>query len=334
METYKMIKSFVALLAIGATANAAAADVSIYGSIDGGLRNMTNVDAAGNSRLSMNSPGIFKSSRFGFLGKEDLGNGMNAHMNLESRYKASTGEQVGVLFNVVSSVGVGGAWGTVDLGKQFTLAFKTISAYDTFGIRYTGIVHAINATMGVSDNNSIQYTGGAGPYVVRLMYGAGEQAGSTRNGATYAAAMSYREGAFSYGGAYTHKTSVTGLDTSHYTLGGAYLFGKARASAGYARQSDEVAGRADTVTKYSWAGLAYNVTAPLQLIGAYYLTTKDQALAPQYSRKGTYILSATYALSKRTNLYAEVDRNKYTGSFITTGHSGQTGVSAGVNHDF
>jgi hypothetical protein len=29
-----------------------------------------------------------------------------------------------------------------------------------------------------------------------------------------------------------------------------------------------------------------------------------------------------------------VDRNKYTGSFITVGHSGQTGVSAGVNHDF
>jgi predicted porin len=329
-----MKKSFVALLAIGAAANAAATDVKIYGSIDGGLRNLTNVDAAGNSRLSMNSPGIFKSSRFGFLGKEDLGDGLNAHMNLENRFKPGTGEQVGVLFNVESSVGVGGKWGSVDIGKQFTVAFRTIAAYDTFGIRYTGIVNAINATLGVSQNNAVQYTGNFGPYLVRVMYGAGEQAGSTRNGATYAAGMNYRQGPLSYGGAYTRKTSVDGLDTDHYTLGGAYVFGAARASAGYARQADQVLGRSDTVTKYSWAGLQYNVTAPLQLIGAYYLTTKDQALAPQRGRKGTYILSATYDLSKRTKLYAEVDRNKYAGSLIAFGQAGQTGVSAGVNMDF
>jgi predicted porin len=329
-----MKKSFLALIAIGAAANAASADVKIYGSIDGGLRNLTNADAAGDSLLSMSSPGIFKSSRFGFLGKEDLGGGMNAHMNLESRFKTSTGEQVGVLFNVESSVGLGGSWGSVDIGKQFTVAFRTIAAYDTFGIRYTGIVNAINATMGVSQNNAVQYTGSSGPYLVRLMYAAGEQTGSTRNGAAYAAGMNYRQGPLSYGGAYTRKTSVAGLDTNHYTLGGAYLFGAFRASTGYARQADQVLGHGDTVTKYSWAGLQYNVTAPLQLIGAYYLTTKDQALAPLSGRKGTYILSATYDLSKRTKLYAEVDRNKYSGSLVTVGQTGQTGMSAGINMDF
>jgi predicted porin len=328
-----MKQTFVALLAIGAAAPACA-DVNIYGSIDGGLRNLSNVDAAGNSKLSMNSTGIFKSNRLGFIGKEDLGDGNNVHFNLENRFKTATGEQVGVLFNVESSVGVGGRWGAVDVGKQFTVAFRTIAAYDTFGIRYVGIVNAINATLGVSDNNALQYTGNFGPYTVRALVGAGEQAGSTTRGATRALGVSYRKGALNYGGAYTRKTSVAGLDTDHFTMGAAYVFGAARASTGYARQRDQLAGAGETVTKYSWAGLQYNVTAPLQLIGAYYLTTKDQPLAPLTGRKGTFILSATYWLSKRTNLYFEVDRNKYAGNLVTVGQTGQAGMSAGVNMDF
>jgi hypothetical protein len=36
-----------------------------------GMRKVTNTDAAGNSLLSMNSPGIFKSDRLGFIGKEE-----------------------------------------------------------------------------------------------------------------------------------------------------------------------------------------------------------------------------------------------------------------------
>jgi predicted porin len=329
-----MKKVLVALVAMGAAANASSAEVNIYGSIDGGMRHVTNSDAAGNSLLSMNSPGIFKSDRLGFIGKEDLGGGTNAHFNLESRFKTSTGEQVGVLFNVESSVGMGGSWGSVDIGKQFTVAFRTIAAYDTFGIRYTGIAHAINATLGVSNNNAVQYTGNYGPYLVRLMYGPGEQAGSTRDGSARAVGISYRKGPLNYGGAYTRRTSVTGLDTDHYTMGGACVFGAARASAGYARQRDQAPGGGDIVTKYSWAGLQYNVTTPLQLIGAYYLTTKDQPLAPLTGRKGTFILSATYWLSKRTNLYAEVDRSKYGGSFVSVGQTGQTGMSAGINMDF
>jgi len=328
-----MKKTFVALLAMGAAVHAAA-DVSIYGSIDGGLRELTNADAAGNSKLSMNSTGIFKSNRLGFIGKEDLGNGNNAHFNLENRFKTATGEQVGVLFNVESSVGVGGRWGSIDVGKQFNVAFRTIAAYDTFGIRYVGIVNAINATLGVSDNNAVQYTGNFGPYTIRALYGVGEQADSTTKGSTRAVGLSYRKGSLNYGGAYTRKTSVAGLDTDHYTMGAAYVFGKARASAGYARQRDQAAGGGETVAKYRWAGLQYNVTAPLQLIGAYYLTTKDQPLAPLSGRKGTYILSATYWLSKRTNLYFEVDRNKYAGNLVTVGQTGQTGMSAGVNMDF
>jgi hypothetical protein len=35
------------------------------------MRKVTNTDAAGNSLLSMNSPGIFKSDRLGFIGKEE-----------------------------------------------------------------------------------------------------------------------------------------------------------------------------------------------------------------------------------------------------------------------
>jgi predicted porin len=327
-----MKRSTLVLLALGATAQAASAQqVKIYGSLDGGLRNQTNVDAAGNSRLSANSNGTYKSSRLGFEGKEDLGDGMDAHFNLESRFKVGSGEQVGVLFNAASYVGVGGSWGAIDVGKQFSLAFKTVVAYDPFTLKYTGIASAISATLGVTDNNEVGYTGTFGPVTTRVVYAAGEQAGSTRNGATQGAGMSYKQGPVSFGGAYTQKRSVTGLDTNHYTLGGAYLFAGMRATVGYANQRDQVLGRADTVTKYSWTGLQYNVSAPLQLIGAYYRTDKSQGIAPLDGKKDLFMLSATYDLSKRTNLYAEIDRAKLSGNFITVGQTHQTGISAGVN---
>lgn len=331
-----MKKTYLACALFGAFAGAASAQssVRIYGSVDGGLRNLSNVDAAGNSRLTVSSNGTYKSNRLGFEGVEDLGGGLNAHFNLESRFKLGTGEQVGVLFNAASYVGIGGAWGAVDVGRQFTIAFKTILPYDPFGLKYTGIAHSINATLGVDDNNAVQYNGTFGPVTARAVYGAGEQAGSTGKGSTTGAALSYAQGPVNVGGAYTQKQSVTGLDTRHYTVGAAYQFLPFRLTAGYADQKDQVLAGRDTETQYLWAGLQYNVSALTQVIGAYYQTRKTQAVAIRDGKKDLFMLGVTYNLSKRTNLYAEIDRTKMSGNMITVGQSRQTGVSAGINHLF
>ena len=94
-----------------AAVSAQTSAVTVYGSIDGGVRYQTNVDAAGNGLLSTTS-GNYYPNRLGFRGKEDLGNGLNAHFQLESGFNDKTGaldNTNNVLFNRTAAVGLGGA---------------------------------------------------------------------------------------------------------------------------------------------------------------------------------------------------------------------------------
>ncbi len=121
-----MKKSLLALAVFGAfAATAAQAQVTLYGSIDGGIRNKTNTNAAGESLLTMGSNGTYNFNRLGFKGVEDLGGGMNAHFTLESGLNSGTGalDSSGLMWGRTSSVGIGSTWGTVDLGRQYTIAF-------------------------------------------------------------------------------------------------------------------------------------------------------------------------------------------------------------------
>jgi predicted porin len=105
--------------------------VTIYGSFDAGIRNQRDIDATGHSRTTMSSTGTYNSNRLGFKGVEDLGGGLNAHFTLESGFNSGTGELNNTqnkLFQRSAFVGLGGQWGSLDLGRQYTVAFKTVGA--------------------------------------------------------------------------------------------------------------------------------------------------------------------------------------------------------------
>src|SRR4051812_11868678 len=130
-----MKKSLLALAVLGAFAGAAHAQTSVtlYGSVDGGIRNKSNMNAAGDSQFAFGS-GVYYSNRWGVKGTEDLGGGLNGHFTLEGGYNTGTGAQntAGFLFDRSSFVGVGGSWGSLDLGLQYSLAFKTVGKFDPF----------------------------------------------------------------------------------------------------------------------------------------------------------------------------------------------------------
>src|SRR6201991_5130057 len=115
------------LVGVGFTAGSTAyaqSSVTLYGSLDGGLRNVVNGTKAGGAALTMASNGVYKSNRWGFLGIEDLGGGYYVRFNLEAGYILSTGANSasnGALFSRNSTVGIGGPFGIVDVGHQFTL---------------------------------------------------------------------------------------------------------------------------------------------------------------------------------------------------------------------
>jgi predicted porin len=338
-----MKKSLLALAVLGAFAGAAQAQssVQIYGSFDGGVRHVTDVDAAGNNQLTMGSTGTYNSNRIGFKGVEDLGGGLNAHFNLETGFNTGTGRLNNTdnrLFERTASVGLGGAWGNLDFGRQYTVAFRTVSVYDPFNYKYTGIASAIAATAGTRADNNIQYYGTFGAVTARAEYALGESTAGVSTGAKQAVGATFVTGPLSLGAAYTQRNDLTGvgLDNQHWTVGGAYSFGPARVAVGYQTDDQDVTGVADTQTERAWVGGSFAITPAVELTAAYYRTEVDAA-ATADGKKDLYMIGATYALSKRTNFYAEADFAKLDGSQRLTAapnQDSQRGISVGINHLF
>lgn len=375
-----MKKSLLALAVLGAFAGVAQAQtsVTIYGSFDAGVRYQNNQNANGNSRLTMNSAGTYNSNRLGFKGVEDLGGGLNAHFTLENGFLSGSGAQSDTrLFNRSAFVGLGGQWGSLDLGRQYTVAFKTVGAYDPFNYKFTGIIPTSQGSIaaGTRFDNDIQYTGTFGPITARAEWALGEQVGSARNGSAQAIGATYANGPISVGAAYTlRKPLITGTgaagtaggtganassnqDNRDWTVGGAYTFGPARVAAGYAREKQDLT-RGSIQQKNAWLGGSYDLTPALGLTAAYYHTKLENIAGAASGTRQLLIIGSTYALSKRTNLYADIDYARYRdglrgaasanggvtgfaggtsgqlGLGSVAGRSNQLGVSVGVNHLF
>lgn len=312
--------------------------VQIYGSFDGGLRRVTNVDAAGNSKLTLNSSGTYNSNRLGFRGIEDLGGGLKARFMLETGFFGGTGEPAvpTQYWNREATVGLSGPWGGIDAGRQFSVNARTVAGYDPFRFKYLGIIPLSRAIIGSSQtrfNNDVQYTGRFGPFTARAEYMFGETAGSVSANSAVGVGGTYAQGPLSVGGAYTkwNDGGGAGFDRDQGTLGGTYIIGPMRLALGYIDDKVKTA-TLDRTAKNTWIGASYDVSAALVLSGAFYKT--KGYTSGLLNEKKLLIVGGTYALSKRTNLYAEVDRTRFSGTAIVNTQTNQTGVSAGLNHTF
>jgi predicted porin len=344
-----------AAAALAAMSGAAMAQSSVvtYGSIDGGLRNQTNVNAAGDSELTMGSNGTYRSNRLGFKGAESLGSGWTANFVVEAGFNGGTGalnNTNNVLFQREAHVGLAGEYGALDVGRNYTVAYRTNLAFDPFGYRYPGITYALSAAAGTRKDNDIQYTGKFGDVTARAAYSLGEVPGSTSNGATRAVGATYAGGAVKLGASYTSAKPKNGAgananyrDFTNYSLGGAYSMGALTASVGYVKQHQQTT-TVDDTSQWNWAGLSYKVTGDVSLTGAWYRVKAVNAVSTASvgagdSTKNLYMTGITYSMSKRTLLYAEVDVARLDGGYARGGtvilnQSRQTGASAGINHMF
>lgn len=225
-----MKKSLLALAVLGAFAATAQAQssVTIYGIVDAGIT-MQSKSTPNNNKLFALTSGGMSGSRLGFKGTEDLGGGLKANFVLESGFNTDTGalnsqeaNQTN-LFRRTSTVGLSGAFGSVNLGRQTDFAYSGVNGgtavYSTQG--YMGIFTDDNGSAqarlaGSRTDNSIRYdmpnfnglTGG-------VMYGFGEQTGAGSAGQSYSAGLKYDNGPISFGGSYYQsKFGTTPSDSS------------------------------------------------------------------------------------------------------------------------
>jgi predicted porin len=342
-----------ALAALSLHAHAQSSAVTVYGSIDGGLRHETNVDPEGNSETTMSSNGTFRSNRLGFRGSEDIGGGNKVNFVLEMGFNSGTGalnNTNNVIFQREAHVGMSGDWGALDVGRNYTLAYRTILAFDPFNYRYPGITYALSSTNGTRKDNDVQYTGKFGDWTARAEYALGEVAGDADYGTTKAVGMNYAAHGLKLGASYSIAKQNVGTsaapnyrDYKHYAFGAAYDFGATTISAGHVRQEQESTTRPATST-WDWAGASYRFTERFDITAAVYRNTAynfkaSAAAAVGDARKTLTMAGVTYLLSKRTTLYAELDRTRLVGGFATGGtarlnQTRQSGMAAGIMHMF
>ena len=131
-----MKKTLVAIAALASLVSVAQAQSSmvLYGVLDAGVRNDSNVAKASTGAaqsLTQFNNGALNTSRFGIRGTQDVADGIKANFKLESGLKPGNGASSNAtnLFDRTASVGLQNSLGSLDLGRVTTFAYDTTASY-------------------------------------------------------------------------------------------------------------------------------------------------------------------------------------------------------------
>ncbi|MHA6845253.1 porin [Ralstonia syzygii] len=332
----KLFAAAVAALAAGGAY--AQSSVTLYGVADVGVEwanKVAGADGQGHSRIAMQS-GNLSGSRWGLRGVEDLGGGLKGIFNLESGFSLDTGTsgQSGRLFGRNAYVGLQGQWGQLTLGRQQNLLYDFGLLYDPMAIASRYSLTSQDAYLAGRADNAVKYIGTFGGLSVSALYAFNrdgqEVAGVNKLGREWSLGANYAAGPFGVGVVYDQSngtTSSSALATQNAaadmkeqraTIAGTYAFGPAKLFAGYRwyhANYPTVAniGAGNLRSNLYWVGAGYQVTPALSLTGAAYYQQFKNAIA--VNSAGTaistgnpwlFVVSADYALSKRTDAYFNV----------------------------
>jgi predicted porin len=343
----------IAIVALSSTGHAQT-NVQLYGLVDAGVEYVDKVrtGAAGSETKSMVrvQSGSAQSSRFGFRMREDLGDGLSAVFVLESGIAIDSGtlSQGGRLFGRHAYVGLKHkSLGELQLGRQTSMVYDYGVQYDPVtATRYSSVV--FDASYAGRADNAVKYVGNFDGLSIGAQYsfgydsliaGGSEVPGASKVGRKAGVHMSYTIGGAQFGVLYDRQNGVsvaTQRDTTvRMAVGGLYNFAPVKLFASYQRQRMETAVTSRDINLY-WVGAQYSTGGPFTLIGSLYFNDPDGSA----KRSNMLTIFASYALSKRTDLYSEVALMKNQdvamvgmGGAVNPGDH-QRGAIVGIRHRF
>jgi predicted porin len=359
-----MKKSAIALAALAfAGAASAQSSVTLFGIVDATLAH----GSGSTSKKTQLTNSGYNSARLGFRGAEDLGGGSFAGFHLEAGLSNDDGRaggsiaagnqattvasNTGLNFNRRSTVSIGGGWGELRLGRDYTPQFWNLTVYDPFGTNGVGTNQVSGSSIGGPTNtrasNSITYLYGHGFNATTASGGKGFHAsvqaylGENNSGAAtsddgkgMATRVGYNGGPVSVAAAVSTTSYNTG-DIRTANIGAAYNFGVARVMAMYDR--DRVGAPASVTGKGYLVGAVVPVGAgEIRLAHSRYST--NAATSPS-TRK--YSLGYVHHLSKRTAAYATFAHLSNSGAAtqalngaVTAAGQSSRGLDIGLRHTF
>lgn len=347
-----MKKSLVVsvVLAIGLCGIASAqSSVTLYGVADAGIV-YDNGNLSG-STTKLQS-GLESGSRLGVKGTEDLGNGLRALFVLEQGMSIDTGASTngGRVFGRQAFLGLGGHFGTVTVGRQYTPIYNAYGVIDPFGNNTAG---DINTLFGQDSDflsrdfrmdNALIYNAPAniGGFNASLAYGFGEQPGDRAMQRQIGLSVGYASGPLNVIYAY-HQANNENLEfdadgerfiidfgtfKSHF-VGVTYDFKVVKVHAAFDQTKQ-------TAT-YKTQNYLIGATVPLgkhSIFGDFIYRDNridDDANTAQFA------IGYNHTLSRRTNLYSILAHTKNdANSSVNTNEPGRsvTRVQLGIRHIF
>ena len=251
-----MKKTLVAIAALASLVSVAQAQSSmvLYGVLDAGVRNDSNVAKATTGAaqsLTQFNNGALNTSRFGIRGTQDVADGIKANFKLESGLKPGNGASSNAtnLFDRTASVGLQNSLGSLDLGRVTTFAYDTTASYtiDPLGLEMTNNnqvagVKAINVNpLGTAigsgfftsrRDNSMKYMGTFGPVSAGFAYSFGNVSGNSTAGSSAQVMAKYSDNGLNLAATTDSLTDATSLKQTLTTFGGNYTISGVKLTAG------------------------------------------------------------------------------------------------------
>lgn len=358
-----MKRSMLALAACSAASLAAAqSSVQIFGGMDVGY---THAQGSLTSKNQMTSGNNY-TSRIGFKGREDLGSGLYAGFYLEAQLNGDDGRGVatntnnqasgqgtapagtqGIVFHRGSYVNLGGEWGEVRLGRDYTAHYRNRTDFDPFtnvGIGWSQAqASSIGGVTNVRASNEISYwtPGSLGGFYGVVNYYLGENNSGTPTsddgkGASFR--VGYKAGPLNVAlasGTTKYATTATNGDTRSTNIGASYEFGAVTAMGGYYR--DRVA---QTIA-LNGKGWLLGGTAAVGVGQIRFSVSRYEVDSAGNPATRKVAIGYVHNLSKRSALYATYARVSNSGGASyslansTTGANGSSsGYDIGIRHIF
>jgi predicted porin len=368
------VTALCAASAARAQAPGPAPAVTFYGIYDAGVEYISNVGASGGAMSRMPSNTGTVPSRWGLRGNEPLGNGLSAVFTLEAGFAPNTGArgQGGRLFGRQAVVGLSSPYGTLSFGRQYTMLFWSLLDADLLGPNLYSLGSFDPYVPNARIDSSIAWRGNFSGLTLGATYSFGRDsvnAGPSPAGTNcpevpndskacreWSVLAKYDSAGWGVAAAYDRlygravgaapDAVFGGLDgrdksDSRLSLNGHVTLGGIKLGAGVIRRDND--GSATRPKSNLWyLGAAYRVMPALTIDGAW------QSLRYQCvdDFDSTLVAArATYALSKRTAVYAQIahianDANSTVsvsggapGSAPAPGGS-QNGMNIGIRHTF
>ncbi len=329
-----MKKTLIALAAIGACGAALAeSSVTLYGVADAGVGRIKTQSAVdprlglgfadpgdaenGNGKTQFTSHSLMNNanSRVGFKGVEDINDCLKAGFQFETGLDLDDGAADGTFWQRQANVWVGGNWGTIKLGRQFTPSFLTQSTYElTDMANYSVLANTYGvASLFFRAPSAFAYvTPNMGGLTAAVAFVSKNDTGLRKN--IWDVGLMYANGPISAGASINR-----GYDNGHknWQLGGKYDFGSFALAVSH--QSSSTNDAADLARR----GWSLGGTAKLGAFAVTVDVTRDTKNRIHNKKFTNGLIEAKYALSKRTFFYGAALRQ-----------DGQTNYGVGINHSF